>query len=103
MSEPKLKLVAGSIDVHVRRKRVYERHQSGETYAEIAKDLGVSVGNACALSKRWKLTLENFDRYLSHPDEYSERGLQYVAAKFKRLSDAGLLSNGKRSPEYGYA
>lgn len=37
-----------------RNKEIFERHQSGETYTTIAKELGISVSRVRQLAERWK-------------------------------------------------
>ena len=44
---------------HLERHRIaFERHQAGETYVSIAKDLKVSTPRVRQLALRWKLELE---------------------------------------------
>lgn len=98
------RLVSGSIDVWVRRKEIYDRHQAGETYVAIARDLGISACRTAELAEWWKSALKAWENYSATPEKwYADRRLRRWAAKWESLAAAGLLGNGKRSPEYGYA
>lgn len=89
-----MKLVAGSIDVWVRCKAIYDRHEAGEPMALIAADFGITTKNGWALAHRWQTVLEVWQS-----GDYNPR----AQARYDKLIAAGLLGNGKRSPEYGYA
>lgn len=99
------------IEVWQRYKTAYERHQAGKTYAEIARDLGISTARASELADNWKQMQQFHDHYLAHrqeytqplPNPYHEKRRREGVAQLERLEAAGLLGDGKRSPEYGYA
>lgn len=81
----------------LRRKSIYERHQAGETYPAIARDLGISVPRTTELAEMWKRALAGWERYQSEPDLYKDDPRwPNIAARYDRLATAGLLGDGQR-------
>jgi hypothetical protein len=52
-----------------RHRKAYERHEAGETYREIAEDLGVSTPRARQIAKRWEQELKRFTDMAQSPQE----------------------------------
>jgi len=48
-----------------RHKEVYERHQKGETYKDIAKDLGITPNRVRQIALRWEEELPRIEARLT--------------------------------------
>lgn len=53
-----ISLVRSSLERH---KRIYERHENGEKFTVIARELGMSVTNARKLAMRWARELAKIE------------------------------------------
>jgi hypothetical protein len=106
------------IEAWARKKAMYDRHQAGETYAAIGHDLGISGQVVREHVTRWRVTLEDYPRYLQERETWPFRSRFRHDRHYIPLIAAGLIGKKEdrptapslnvgesmmRSPVYGYA